>query len=102
MKQLTPQQKFLPGEIKHLATQKETIFQAIYQMPLTATMVSIVTGIPRPNICRYKRDLEKAGSLWEVEKSACKVTGCKAWYITTNAKLAPAKDPQANNQLKIW
>ena len=60
-------------------------------------MVSAATGIPQKNICRYKRDLEKAGRLWEIEKKLCKQTGFKAWYLTTNPEQAPF-----NNQLNLF
>ncbi|WP_242916323.1 hypothetical protein [Pontibacter liquoris] len=47
-------------------------------------MVAAATGIPQTTICRYKSDLEKAGKLWEVTKAPCKLTGFKAYYLTTN------------------
>lgn len=53
---------------------------------VTASMAAKATGIPQKNICRYKRDLEKAGLLFEVEKRKCRETGHLAWYITTNLK----------------
>jgi hypothetical protein len=55
-------------------------------------MVSFATGIPQKNITRYKRDLEKAGKLFEVEKKLCKQTGFRAWYLTTNPDLFPTID----------
>ena len=63
----------------------------------TASMVSNDTGIPQKNICRYKRDLEKAGRLWEIEKNLCRRTGYKAWYLTTNPDKA-----SNNNQLNLF
>jgi hypothetical protein len=60
-------------------------------------MVSDATGISQKNICRYKRDLEKAGRLWEIEKKLCKQTGFKAWHLTTNPEQAPF-----NNQLNLF
>ena len=54
-------------------------------------MASKATGIPQKNICRYKRDLELAGKLWETEKKHCKATGFKAWYLTTNPDQSPTK-----------
>lgn len=70
--------------------QKQTIFTYLYNNIATASMVSAATGIPQKNICRYKRDLEKAGRLYEIEKKLCKKTGFKAWYLTTNPELFPA------------
>lgn len=71
-------------------TQLKTIFQYLQEHIATASMVSAATGIPQKNICRYKRDLEKAGRLYEIEKKLCKKTGFKAWYLTTNPDLFPA------------
>ena len=71
---------------KDFRTQLKTIFQYLQEYIATASMVSDATGVPQKNICRYKRDLEKAGRLWEIAKKQCKKTGFKAWYITTNPK----------------
>lgn len=76
--------------------QLQTIFQYLLKHVATASMTSEATGIPQKNICRYKRDLEKAGRLWEVKKSLCKVTGFRAWYITTNEAKAPKRPTQLN------
>ena len=64
--------------------QLKTIFQFLFENTATASMVSEATGISQKNICRYKRDLEKAQRLWETERNVCKKTGFKAWYLTTN------------------
>lgn len=69
--------------------QLQTIFQYLHEHIATASMVADATGIYQKNICRYKRDLEKAGRLWEIEKTICKKTGFKAWYLTTNPDEAP-------------
>ena len=69
--------------------QLQTIFQYLQEHIATASMVADATGICQKNICRYKRDLEKAGRLWETEKKPCKTTGFKAWYLTTNPDKAP-------------
>jgi hypothetical protein len=82
---------------KDFRTQLKTIFQFLQKHVATASMVSAITGVPQKNICRYKRDLEKAGRLWEIEKKLCKHTGFKAWYLTTNPNIAPF-----NNQLKMF
>lgn len=70
-------------------TQLQTIFRYLQKHIATASMIAEVTGIPQKNICRYKRDLEKAGRLWEVIKASCKKTGFKAWYLTTDQSKAP-------------
>lgn len=78
-------------------TQLQTIFHFLKSNIATASMVSDATGIPQKNICRYKRDLEQAGLLWEVSKSYCQLTGFKAWYLTTNPCLVSSP-----KQLKIF
>ena len=78
-------------------SQLKTIFQYLKAHSATASMVSAATGIPHKNICRYKRDLEKAGRLWEIEKKLCKQTGFRAWYLTTKTDKAPL-----NNQLNLF
>jgi hypothetical protein len=69
--------------------QLKTIFQYLQNNVATASMVADATGIYQKNICRYKRDLEKAGRIWELEKKRCEKTGFKAWYLTTNPHKAP-------------
>lgn len=69
--------------------QLQTIFQYLQKHVATASIVAADTGIPQKNICRYKRDLEQAGHLWEIKKDRCRLTGFKAWYLTTDPKKAP-------------
>lgn len=76
-------------------TQLQTIFRFLRKHVATASMVAEATGVYQKNICRYKRDLEKAGKLWEVRKDYCQLTGFKAWYLTTDPKKAPGS-PQLN------
>ena len=82
---------------KNIKSQLQTIFNYLKKHTATASMVTDATGVDQKNICRYKRDLEKAGTLWEIEKKLCKHTGFKAWYLTTNPKKAPY-----NNQLQMF
>jgi hypothetical protein len=87
------------SEGKEVLNQVQTIFQYLHKNIATASMVSFYTGIPQKNICRYKRDMEKAGLLWEVRKAYCNLTGFKAWYLTTNKDKAPSKtEAQAQYQ----
>lgn len=79
------------------ATQLKTIFEYLRKNVATASMVSAATGVPQKCITRYKRDLELAGKLWEVDKRLCKETGFRAWYLTCD----PEKAPKCNNQLKL-
>lgn len=82
---------------KEFQNELKTIFQYLKEHTATASMISEKTGIPQKNICRYKRDLELSGRLWEVEKKLCKKTGFRAWYLTTDPEKAPS-----NNQTKLF
>lgn len=64
-------------------SQIKTLFFYLQNCTATASMVSAATKIPQKNICRYKRYLEKAGYLSQVEYKKCQITGRKAWYLTT-------------------
>lgn len=93
-----PQRKRQDKDNSHL-NQLQTIFQYLQKNIATASMVTDATGVPQKNITRYKRNLEKAGMLWEVEKKLCKKTGFKAWYLTTN----PDKSPKQHcSQLNLF
>ncbi len=87
--QLTPLSDSSKNEDKARQNQLQTIFQYLQKHDATASIVAADTGIPQKNICRYKRDLEKAGHLWEIRKDHCPLTGFKAWYLTTDPKKAP-------------
>lgn len=54
----------------------------------TATMVSIALNIYRPNLCRHKATLEKAGQLIVLHKAVCRATGYKADYLSCNPEKA--------------
>jgi len=79
------------------STQLQTILQFLRTQVATATMVSAATGVPQKNLCRYKRDLEKAGQLAEVKKGICPVTKFRAWFITCDESQFPPK-----KQLKLF
>lgn len=85
------------NKIKSNRTQLQTIFDYLTENVATASMVAEVTGIYQKNICRYKKDLEKSQRLWEIIKAPCKITGHKAWYLTTDPEKAPK-----SSQLKIF
>ncbi len=88
---------FRQGKVKQFRTQLKTIFEYLKENTATASMVTEYTGVPQKSICRYKRDLEKRNLLNEVEKKLCKVTGFRAWYLTTNPDLFPK-----SNQLTMF
>lgn len=78
-------------------TQLKTIFNYLQSHTATASMVADATGVPQKSICRYKRDLQKRGLLYEVRKGICELTKFRAWYLTTNPDLFPM-----SNQLKLF
>ena len=63
----------------------------------TQTEVAVALNIYRPNLCRRKRTLEKAGELAVVKKGICPITKHKAGFITTNKELFPK-----TNQLELF
>jgi DNA-binding MarR family transcriptional regulator len=85
------------GKNKLFQTQLKTIFEYLKNNTATASMVAEATGVPQKSICRYKRDLEKQGLLYEVEKRHCKITGFRAYYLTTNQDKMPK-----SNQTKLF
>jgi hypothetical protein len=84
-------------KFKVFKTQKQTIFEYLKENTATASMITEATGVPQKSICRYKRDFEKIGLLYEVVKKHCKVTGFQAWYLTTDQDKMPK-----SNQLTIF
>jgi hypothetical protein len=75
------------GKDSGFQNELQILYDYLLNRIVTASMLSMATGISHKNICRYKRQLEKANLLWEVERNVCKATGFKAWYITTNKDL---------------
>ena len=65
-------------------TQLQVVFEYLKEHIATASMVADATGVPQKCITRYKRNLEKAGLLWELNNDICQKTGFMAWYLTTD------------------
>ena len=84
------------GKDSSRTNQLQTIFEYLQQHVATASMVARATGVPQKNFCRYKRDLEKAGRLWELKRDTCQDTGFKAWYLTTDRAKAPQRPHQTS------
>jgi hypothetical protein len=78
-------------------TQMKRFVEFLKTNTVTASQVTEMTGIKQKNICRYKRELEKANLLSEVKKVRCPITGFPAMTLTTD----PTKFPTPN-QLRIW
>jgi hypothetical protein len=69
------------------SNQSKTYFNYLQNHIATNSMVSKALNIPQKNLCRYKRDLQDAGLLFEVYKGICKHTKHRATYLTTNKDL---------------
>ena len=65
------------------------VFIYLQKHTATASMVAAALNIYRPNVCRHKRKLEKAGRLAETKKGVCQFTKHRAAYLTTNPDLFP-------------
>ena len=78
--------------------QKLIVYEYLKTHTATASMIEAATGIKQKNICRYKRDLEEQGQLWEVVEKSCAITGFDAWYLTTD----PDKAPKHPEQLELF
>jgi hypothetical protein len=77
------------SKVKNFQTQKKIFFEYLKENTATASMVADATGIPQKCETRYKRELQKAGLLYEVVRKRCLVTGFKAWYLTANPDMFP-------------
>ena len=86
-----------PDKDRESLAQKEAFYQYLQKRVATASMIAEATKIPQKNICRYKRELEKAGALAEVRRAYCEVTKHVAWYITTDKSKFPSQ-----NQLTLF
>ena len=82
----------------NFAAQAKIMFQYLQDHTATASMVTDATKVVQKNITRYKRNFEKNGLLWQVKRDYCKITGHKAWYLTTDPAKAPNTD---NRQLRL-
>lgn len=75
----------------HIKSQQRQYFLYLKNHIATNSMASKATGIPQKNLCRYKREFQEAGVLFEVYKGICKLTKFRATYLTTNKELLPTK-----------
>lgn len=63
----------------------------------TATEVAVALNIYRPNVCRWKRRLEKKGQLAVIKKVKCPITKHWAALLTTDPDNFPIQ-----SQLKLF
>lgn len=97
---LTPRKSLVTRQTKGNTkpTQLQIFYTFLQTQVATASMVAAATGVPQKNITRFKRRLEIAGRLWEVTRTRCQLTGCRASYLTTD----PAKAPNSTFQLSLF
>lgn len=74
----------LPFKVRSNNTEKGIFYIYLLKHTATGTMAAVATGIAQKKNCRYKRQLENDGLLCQIKQAVCKVTGCKAFYLTTN------------------
>ena len=70
-----------------ILNQQRQYFLYLQNHIATNSMASKATGIAQKNLCRYKREFQKAGQLFEVYKGICELTKFRATYLTTNPEL---------------
>ena len=76
-------------EIQAKDNELKAVHDFLLIQPATATQVARALNIYRPNLCRRKRVLEKAGQLMVIKKTICPVTKHTAGLLTTNPALFP-------------
>lgn len=85
-------------QFSEFRVQKKVFFEYLKTHIATASMVTKATGIPQKNITRFKREYEKAGLLIEVFCNTCKVTGFRAWYLSTNPDMVKSIVKPSNHE----
>lgn len=63
---------------------RKTIFLELFKEPMNTKMLHLKTGIPRENLCRYKRHLEDENLLFVMKMDYCPFTGRLTQFLTTN------------------
>jgi len=82
---------------KKFLAQKRRAFKAFFGPPKTMLQVAIETGILRANICRYKAEFQRVGTIQIVKKDLCPISKHRSGFLTTNPKYFPK-----NMQLKMF
>ena len=81
----------------YFSRQRQLFFSYLRSRAATCTMAAKAIGIERPNCTRYKRELQKAGLLWEVGKGICPITHFPAMFLTTDPAKAESYHQPSNN-----
>jgi hypothetical protein len=75
------------NEVKDFAAQKKRMLEYLQEYNATAGEVAARLGIYRPNVCRFKRQLEEEGLLIELGKTKCSITHFPASVLTCDPEL---------------
>lgn len=68
-------------------TQRQVVYKALFERPMTMLMVSRQTDVDRANICRLIAKWRKEDKIYFVQKGICEVSKASAGYFTTNREL---------------
>jgi DNA invertase Pin-like site-specific DNA recombinase len=83
---------------QHKDNEIQRVYEYLKKETATATMAAVALNIYRPNLCRRKRTLQKAGHLIEVKKGYCPITKRNGvQFLTTNPVMMPI-----NSKLKLF
>jgi hypothetical protein len=85
-----------PPNQHHKDNEIQRVYDYLRRETATAIMAAVALNIYRPNLCRRKRTLQKAGHLIEVKKRYCQITKHIATYLSTNPAMITI-----NSQLKF-
>lgn len=75
-------------------SQYQKVFTSLYKYPQTRFEVSVKTGVPLQNVCRYIHTLKKNRSVFITAVDHCRISGRVAEYISTHPKYARGKQLQ--------
>lgn len=65
-------------------SQRSRIFIELFKSPMNTKMLHEITGVPRENITRRKRELEDMGLLHVLKLDYCPFSGRLTQFLTTN------------------
>src|SRR5690606_22621906 len=77
------------GKAKDWATQERKVFESLSRRPQTRLQVSVSTGVPLQNICRYIHNFRKSHTVYVVKTDRCPISGMRAEFISTDRRYAP-------------
>lgn len=79
------------AQLQRWANQEKKVFAAFFQEPRTMYQAEKMTGVMRPNICRFVAVWKKKDSIRVVKTDRDPYTRCTAQFLSTNPVLWPSK-----------